>query len=100
MRHDEEFAFPQLHYPVAKFDPHPAAPNEEQFVFRVVMVPRKCSLEFYKLHFLAIQFRDDLGPPMLPKGRELFREVHFFHRRNRSTSPALLFVLQSPRALR
>ena len=73
-----------------KFDPHPAAPNEEQFVLRVVMVPRKCPLEFYKLYFLTVQFPDDFGPPMFCKGTELFREVHFFHGAPHLTATSLL----------
>ena len=110
--YDEKFAFVQLYYPVAEFDPHPSAPNEKQFVLRVVMVPRKCPLEFHKLYFLTVQFPDDLGPPVFCKGTELFCEVHFFHGVPHLTATTLLrkpdyrgallpvFVLQSPRALR
>jgi len=77
--YDQKFAFLQLYHLVAEFDSHPASPNQKQFILRVVMMPRKCSLEFYKLYFLTVQFPDDLGSPMFCKGTELFREVHFLH---------------------
>jgi len=83
-----------------KFDSHPAAPDKEQFILRVVMVPRKCPLEFYQLYFLTVQFRGDFRPPMFRKGRELFLQVYLFHRPESSIRVPAVFVLQSPRALR
>src|SRR5690242_6203665 len=80
VRHDEKFAGLQLDDLFAEFDPHPAAPDEKQLIFVVVMVPGENALKFYQLHFLAIEFADDLRPPMFAEGAEFFGEVYFLHR--------------------
>src|SRR4029079_3806918 len=65
--HDEKFAFVQLDHPIAKFDPHPAAPNQKKLIFTLMLMPGKNTLEFHHLHLLTVQFADDLWAPMFGK---------------------------------
>ena len=69
--HDEKFAFVQLDRPIAKFDPHPATPDQKKLIFALVIMPGKNALEFHHLHFLSVQFADDLWAPMFGKSSEL-----------------------------
>ena len=64
------------------------------------MMPRKDTLEFHHLYFLAIQRADGFGPPMLGECREFFLETHLFHESQNSTIQTAVFVLQSFDALR
>ena len=50
---------------VAKLDSHLASPNEEELVLVLVMMPGKHPGYLHELQFLAVQFGDDLGPPVL-----------------------------------
>ena len=78
-RDDEKFAWIQFDDAFAKFDSHAAAPNEKELVFLLVMMPGKDALEFYQLHFLVVEFADNLRSPMFAESAELFSEVHFLH---------------------
>jgi len=80
VRNNQEFALVQFDDLLTKFDSHPAAPDEKKFILLFVMMPGKSALKFYQLHFLAIQFADNLRPPMFAKGVELLRDLHLFHR--------------------
>lgn len=86
VRNNQTFAFVQLDDLFTKFDSHSAAPDKKEFILLFVMMPGKNALKFYQLHFLAIQFADNLRPPMFAKGFELFREIDLFHRTKPSCS--------------
>ena len=53
-RDDAEFAGDQGYTPVAKFDGHFTTPDQKEFVFLVMMVPREDALEFDELQLLAV----------------------------------------------
>ena len=57
---------------VAKFNDHFAAPDEEQFVFVLVMMPGEDAGEFHELEFLAVELGDNFGAPVLMNQGELF----------------------------
>ena len=76
---DDEFSRTQLNRAISKFDPHPAAPDEKELIFSLVMMPRENALEFDHLHLLAIQLADDFRPPMFAESGELFFQAHLFH---------------------
>jgi len=69
----------QCHQTIAKLDPEYSSPYEEHFVRGIVMMPWKDALYFDQFHFLPVQARDDLWPPMLGKQRELAGQVDPFH---------------------
>jgi hypothetical protein len=50
---------------VPEFDAKPPLANQEELVFVLMVVPGKLAQYLDDLDFLAIQPRDDLGPPML-----------------------------------
>jgi hypothetical protein len=100
VRHNEEFSLVQLDESVTELDPHPATPNQKEFVFAFVLMPREDALELHYFHLLAVQFTDNFRPPMFRKRGEFFLEVHLFHGFKDSTTRRRVFVLQSPVALR
>jgi len=76
---DDEFSRTQLNRAISKLDPHPAAPDEKELIFSLVMMPRENALEFDHLHLLTIQLADDFRPPMLAESGEFFFQAHLFH---------------------
>jgi len=53
-RDDEKFARRQGDDTVAKLHLHASAPNEKQFISRLVMMPEKLALKLHQLHLLAV----------------------------------------------
>ena len=74
-------------FAVAELDGHVPAPDEEKLVFLVVMVPREHARELDQLEFLAVELRDDLGPPVFVDAGKLFGEGSLVHM-DRSDSAA------------
>ena len=86
MRDDEEFTFSQLDSLVSELDPHPTAPNEEEFIFAFVVMPRKDALELHNFDFLTIQLPNDLWAPMFGEGRKFLLKIYLFHPAKCSTA--------------
>src|SRR6059036_2914340 len=64
---------------VAKLNRHLASPNDEHFIFLLVMMPRKQAAELHQLHFLAIELRDNLRSSMLLNHCEFLAQRGFGH---------------------
>src|SRR5262249_51611691 len=79
MRHDHALSRPQGHDPISEFNPKPAAPNHEKFVFMFVMVPWKFALCFHVLALLHVQPRDGLRSPLFAQQCEFFLQSDFVH---------------------
>ena len=43
------------------------------------MMPKEFTFEFYELHFLPVQFTDNLWSPMFLKAGEFLYQRYFFH---------------------
>ena len=49
---------------VSELDPKISLPNQEQFIFVFMKMPRKLSHHFNNFDLLTIQSRNDFGSPM------------------------------------
>jgi hypothetical protein len=78
-RHDQKLARAEMHALVPELDPEPAAPDEEQLVLGVLMVPRENALHLDQLDLLPVQLRHYLGAPMLGEAGEGLTELHGLH---------------------
>src|ERR1022692_241117 len=83
-RHDHKFTFRKLHgflstCGIFVIHAERAVNNQEQFVFRVVMMPNEFALKLYQLDVLPVQLADDLGRAMILKCGELLRHVDLVH---------------------
>ena len=76
---DAELAGLEDNPPVAKFNGHLAAPDEEKLIFVFVVMPGEDAAKLDELEFLAIQRGNDFRTPMLVDGGELFIERTFCH---------------------
>jgi len=78
-RHDAELARAKSHCRVPKFDLHLAAPDEEQLVLFLVMMPRKHARQLHEFQLLPIELSDDPWSPMLLNGGELLSQRGLLH---------------------
>jgi hypothetical protein len=60
---------------VSEFDTKNPLVNQEELVFIPMVVPGKLAQYLDDLDFLAIQPRDDLGPPMFAEQAEFFGQI-------------------------
>jgi hypothetical protein len=60
---------------VSKLDAKISLPDKKQFIFLFVVMPGKFTSHFDDLDFLAIQGRDDFGPPMLGEQGEFLVQI-------------------------
>jgi hypothetical protein len=72
--HDTVITGSQNDAAISEFHRHLTAPNKEQFILILMMVPWKNAGEFDQFQFLAIDFGYDFGPPMLGDQRELLSQ--------------------------
>src|SRR5580692_6711858 len=83
MWHDQEFAgteaFDALPVGVTVMHRDFAFDDHEQFVFDVVMVPDKLTIDLNELHMKVIEFADDLRVPRLAERIELLVQINFLH---------------------
>jgi hypothetical protein len=59
------FPWPELNDAVAEFDSKTAFPHQKEFIFMVMMVPRKLALKLDEFHLLTIQAGNYFGPPVI-----------------------------------
>src|SRR5262245_41646443 len=78
-RNDNELARIHNLFMVAKLHPHPACYYQKHFVFIVVVMPDKLSLEANRLHVALVDFAEDLRAPRLADLRKFLRDVDGFH---------------------
>ncbi len=65
VRDDDEFAFLNGYFPVAKAHPQTPLHNEEQFILHFVVVPDKLPLYLDQLHERVVQLTNHFGFPMV-----------------------------------
>jgi hypothetical protein len=65
----------QSNHVVSKLDAKIPLPDQEQFIFLIVVMPGKLALHFDDFDFLAIQSRDDFGPPMFAEQGKLLVQI-------------------------
>ena len=63
-RHDTEFSCTEFDHMLAEFDLHAPTPDKKHLILVLVMVPWEHPAELRALDLLAVEFGDDLGPPM------------------------------------
>jgi hypothetical protein len=90
-RHDDTFSGLQNHDMIPKLNAEPAAPDHEELVLVLVMVPREFALNFHKLDLLAVQGRDDLWAPMFAERSKFFVQIDFVHFRDLVIS--IIFII-------
>ncbi len=78
-RHDDAFSGLQAYDVILKLDAEPAAPDHEELVLLLVIMPGEFALNFHKLDLLTIQSRDGLGTPMFAEQREFFVQADLVH---------------------
>ena len=64
-RHDDQFPRCEGDYVIPELDSKGSAPDEEEFIFGLVLVPGKDALDFDQLQLLTVQPGDRLGTPVL-----------------------------------
>jgi NAD(P)-dependent dehydrogenase (short-subunit alcohol dehydrogenase family) len=79
-RHDDAFSWLQAYHAILKLDAEPAAPDQEELVLVLVIVPGEFALNFHELDLLAVQSRDGLWTPMFGKQREFLVQADLVHR--------------------
>ena len=77
--HDYELARAKLDRTVPKFNSKASAYPKEKLVFSLVVMPDEGALELDELDFLAVEFPDYLGAPVLGDERKLLGEVDLLH---------------------
>src|SRR5437660_1450259 len=78
-RHDDAFSGLQAYDAILKLDAKAAAPDQEELVLVLVIVPGEFALNFHELDLLAVQSRDGLWTPMFGKQREFLVQADLVH---------------------
>src|ERR1700688_4907172 len=78
-RDDDELTFTDDGFAVAKFHVQRAFDDEEKFVFGVVMVPDKFTLQLDRFDFAVVDCANDAGVAVVGEAAELFFEIDGFH---------------------
>jgi hypothetical protein len=78
-RHDDEFAFLDDGFAIAKLHPQGAFDDQEEFILIFVMMPDKFSLELDSFDVAVVYFPDDARFPMIGEEAEFFLEIDRVH---------------------
>jgi len=85
--YDDELTRTDFDRSVSELHPKSATDAEEQLVLVIMMMPHEGAFELHELHFLAVQFADDLRAPMFGDKFEFLTQIDLIHRQSPSTCP-------------
>src|SRR5712675_845231 len=79
MGNDDEFAFANYGFMIAKLHAQHAFDHEEQFVFNVVMVPDEFAFDLDDLHSAIVDDAQLALIPVIGEGAEFFLKIYGLH---------------------
>lgn len=79
MGNDDHLPRPKFDRPITKVDTKASVHTEEEFVLVFMTMPDELPLHLGQLDNLAIQFANDLWPPLLGDSDECVAEIDFVH---------------------
>src|SRR3979411_1801618 len=79
MGNDDEFAFANYGFMIAKLHAQHAFDHEEQFVFNVMMVPDEFAFDLDDLHRVIIDDAEQVLIPKVREGVEFFLKIYGLH---------------------
>jgi hypothetical protein len=74
--HDEELPLLQTDVTLPELHPESSFDHQEEFIFAVMLVPDKLTLELGQLDVLPVQLAHNLGAPVIVEESELFPDIH------------------------
>src|SRR6266403_521191 len=79
MGNDDEFAFANYGFMIAKLHTQHAFNHEEKFVFNVMMVPDEFAFDLDDLHGAIVDDAEQALTPKVREGAEFFLKIYGLH---------------------